>query len=65
MHSRKNSEGAVNTMNNRNQFLQKLAAFLTLRTPLGSYGELVLRPVMIVEQSAGAEIAFSTAHNKK
>jgi len=52
-------------MNNRNQFLQKLAAFLTLRTPLGSYGELVLRPVMIVEQSAGAEIAFSTAHNKK
>ena len=52
-------------MNNWNRFWRKITAFLMLRTPLGSYGELVLRPVMIVEQAAGAEIAFSTAHNKK
>jgi len=33
--------------------------------PLRSYGELVLKPVTIAEQTAGTEIAFSTANNKK
>jgi hypothetical protein len=48
-----------------NRFWRQLTAFMLLRTPMLSYGELVLRPVTIAEQGAGAEIAFSTAHNKK
>ena len=43
------------------QFLAQAASLL----PLRSYGELVLRPVTIAERTAGAEIAFSSAHNKK
>lgn len=43
------------------QFLGQVASML----PLRSYGELVLRPVTIAERAADAEIAFSTANNKK
>jgi len=43
------------------QFLVLVASWL----PLRSYGELVLRPVTIAERAADAEIAFSTANNKK
>jgi hypothetical protein len=52
-------------MNNLNQFWRRVVAFTLSRTPLGSYGELVLRPVTIAEQAAGAEIAFSTAYYRK
>jgi hypothetical protein len=51
-------------MTNWHRFWEQLIAFVALRTPLGAYGELVLRPVTIAEQAAGTEIAFSTAHNK-
>jgi len=51
-------------MINWNQFMRRANTIL-LRIPLRSYGELVLRPVTIAEQAAGAEIAFSAADNKK
>jgi hypothetical protein len=43
------------------QFLGQVGSCLPPRT----YGELVLRPVTIAEWAAKAEIAFSTATNKK
>jgi hypothetical protein len=49
----------------RNRFRRKFAAYMLLRTLMRSYGELVLRPVIIAKRAAGAEIASSTAHNKK
>ncbi len=52
-------------MSNWNRFWRKLTAYMVTKTPLGSYGKLVLHPVTILEQVAGAEIAFSTAHYKK
>lgn len=52
-------------MLNSNRFWRRITAFLLSRTPILSYGELVLRPVTIAERAAGAEIAFSAAHNKK
>jgi hypothetical protein len=55
----------MNHMINWNRFWRRMAAFMLLRTPMLSYGELVLRPVTIAERTAGAEIAFSAAHNKK
>jgi len=50
---------------NWKKFWRHITAFLLLRTPMGSFGELVLRPVTIAERKAGADIAFSAAHNKK
>ena len=47
------------------QFLGQVGSWLPLRTLLLTYGELVLRPVTIAERAANAEIAFSTANNKK
>jgi len=55
----------MNYIKNWNRFWRRMTAFMLLRTPMLSYGELVLRPVTIAERAAGAEIAFSTAHNKK
>jgi hypothetical protein len=55
----------MNYMMNWNRFWRRMTAFMLLRTPMLSYGELVLRPVTIAERAAGTEIAFSTAHNKK
>ncbi|MBT5219001.1 MAG: hypothetical protein HOI35_11830 [Woeseia sp.] len=43
------------------QLLGQIGRWLPLRT----YGELVLRPVTIADRAANAEIAFSTADNKK
>jgi hypothetical protein len=51
-------------MNWKNFWRHKIAK-LVLRNPMRSFGELVLRPVTIAERNAGAEIAFSAAHNKK
>ena len=52
-------------MINWKRFWRQIAAYLLLRTPMRSFGELVLQPVTIAERKAGAEIAFSAAHNKK
>lgn len=52
-------------MNNWNKFCRQVVTFALSKTPLGSYGELVLRPVTMLEQAAGTEIAFSTAYYKK
>ena len=38
-------------MNNRNRFFRNVMAFLLLKTPMRSYGELVLRPVTIAERA--------------
>ena len=51
-------------MINWNQFRRRVTTFL-FQMPFRSYGELVLRPVIIAEQAAGAEIASSAADNKK
>jgi hypothetical protein len=50
---------------NWKKFWRHIIANLVLRNPMRSFGELVLRPVTIAERNAGAEIAFSAAHNKK
>ncbi len=52
-------------MMNWKKFWRHITAYLLLRTPMRSFGELVLRPVTIAERNAGAEIAFSAAHNKE
>ena len=52
-------------MMNWKKFCRNITAYLMLRTPLRSFGELVLRPLTIAERKAGADIAFSAAHNKQ
>ncbi len=39
-------------MNNRHHFWRQVMAFLMLRTPMRSYGELVLRPVTMPKRGA-------------
>jgi len=46
------------------QFLRGTARYLLLRTPLLSYGELVLRPVTLAERRAGGDSAFAAGQNK-
>jgi hypothetical protein len=46
------------------QFWRGIARYLLLRTPLLSYGELVLRPVTIAERRAGGDPAFAAGQNK-
>ena len=52
-------------MMNWKKLWRQITAYLLLRTPMRSFGELVLRPVTIAERNAGAEIVFSAAQNKK
>jgi hypothetical protein len=46
-------------------FWRRVAAFPVLRNPMLSYGELVLRPVIIAERAAGSDLAHAAGHNKK
>lgn len=52
-------------MTNWKRFWRRVTAFLLLRTPMRSYGRLVLRPVTIALRAADAEIAFGTTQNNK
>lgn len=52
-------------MNDQQKFWQRLSAFILLRTPLLSYGELVLRPVTIAERAALDRLSRDPGQNKK
>ena len=51
-------------MNNRHRFFRNVMAFLLLRTPMRSYGELVLRPVTMAERASLKGSRARTGHNK-
>jgi len=46
------------------KFWRGTARYLLIRTPLLSYGELVLRPVTNTERRAGGDLAFAAGQNK-
>jgi hypothetical protein len=51
-------------MNNRNRFFRGAMAFLLLRTPMRTYGELVLRPVTMAERANRKGLHSRAGHNK-
>ena len=51
-------------MNNRNRFFRNFTAFLLLRTPMRSYGELVLRPVTMAERASQRGLHARAGYNK-
>ena len=51
--------------NNWQRFWRTVAAFVYRNTPMGSYGELVLRPVTIAERAVAKSAAVSAGHNKR
>ena len=51
-------------MNNRNRFFRSVMAFLLLRTPMRSYGELVLRPVTMAERARAKSPRTHAGYNK-
>ena len=51
-------------MNTWYRFWRRVAAFLFLKTPIRSYGELVLRPVTIAERTAMNTATAGARHNK-
>jgi hypothetical protein len=46
------------------EFFRGAVRYLLLRKPLLSYGELVLRPVTLVERRAGGDSAFAARQNQ-
>lgn len=51
-------------MNDRHRFWRRVMAFLLLRTPMRTYGELVLRPVTIAERATHRASAGPAGQNK-
>jgi hypothetical protein len=52
-------------MNDKRRIWRRVTALLFLRTPLLSFGELVLRPVTIAERGALDRLPHATGQNKK